>query len=462
MNPAAEVRPRAVKNNISMKQVFITAVLAVFTALAAAQSQSTAIFSDGKVQFSFNSDASRYVRITGLNQVWLRHTELNPGTTLYGSPLSSISDIGIRRLRFQVYGQLTDRVFFYTQFGQNNFSFRSPQYTGAFFHDAVTELRVHEDHLSMGAGLTGWSGLLRYASPAVGSILTLDAPLYQQATNGVNDQFLRKLSVYAKGKLGGLDYRVAVSRPMAVQNSPAGAFESISAGRTSFSTTPAKLQYQGYVMYQFLDRESNLIPYNTGTYIGKKKVLNVGAGFIQQSGAMWRLNAAGDTAASDMLLLGADVFYDTPLNGGKGTALTLYAAYSYYDFGANYFRNIGVMNPTTGVNAGGTVNGTGNNLPMIGTGSTLYLQGGFAFGNNIVTEGGKLQPYAAAQYSLYEALDEPMLMAEGGMNWFIHGDHNSKVSLNYQSRPVFDLNATGEVVEISRRGMVQLQYQLAF
>lgn len=446
-----------------MKQLFITAVLAVFAAIAAAQqSHVSPNFNNGKVQFNFNSDASRYVRITGLNQVWLRYTELNPGTTLYGSPLGSISDIGIRRLRFQLYGQLTDRVFFYSQFGQNNFSFRSPQYTGAFFHDAFTELRVHDEHLSVGAGLTGWSGLLRYASPSIGSILTLDAPLYQQATNGVNDQFLRKLSVYAKGKLGGLDYRVAVSKPMAVQNSPAGAFEDISAVRTSFSTAPAALQYQGYFMYQFLERESNLLPYNTGTYVGKKRIFNIGAGFIQQSGAMWRLTTTGDTAVSDMLLLGADVFFDVPLNTEKGTALTLYAAYSYYDFGPNYFRNIGVMNPATGVNANGTVNGTGNNLPIIGTGSTVYVQGGFAFGNNIITEGGKLQPYVASQYSLFEAFDGAMLMAEGGLNWFIHGDHNSKVSLNYQSRPVFDINATGEVLEVSRKGMAQLQYQVAF
>jgi hypothetical protein len=44
-------------------------------------------------------------------------------------------------------------------------------------------------------------------------------------------------------------------------------------------------------MYQFFDQEDNLLPYTTGSYLGKKKIVNLGAGFIYQPDAMWNLNA---------------------------------------------------------------------------------------------------------------------------------------------------------------------------
>jgi len=51
---------------------------------------------------------------------------------------------------------------------------------------------------------------------------------------------------------------------------------------TSFSTLPPKMVYQGYFMYQFLDQESNFGPGMAGSYLGKKKVFNIGAGFNYQ------------------------------------------------------------------------------------------------------------------------------------------------------------------------------------
>ena len=71
----------------------------------------------------------------------------------------------------------------------------------------------------------------------------MDAPLYQQATNDVSDQFVRKYSIYAKGKLGKLDYRVALSKPMSIS---ASSVQSAVIGPNSlFSNEPANLQTQG-------------------------------------------------------------------------------------------------------------------------------------------------------------------------------------------------------------------------
>ncbi|MBK8887144.1 MAG: hypothetical protein IPN46_11600 [Saprospiraceae bacterium] len=72
----------------------------------------------------------------------------------------------------------------------------------------------------VGIGLSGWSGLARFSSPSTSTIMGLDAPLFQQATNDVTDQFLRKLGVFAKGKFNKLDYRISITQPFAFQKSP--------------------------------------------------------------------------------------------------------------------------------------------------------------------------------------------------------------------------------------------------
>jgi hypothetical protein len=409
-----------------------------------------------QLRFNFTDDGKEYIKFTFLNQTWLRYTDANPGTMVNGYDKQQIFDIGLRRTRMQLYGQIFPRVFFYTQFGMNNFTYNSKQYQGAFFHDAVTEFKVIDKNLSIGGGLTAWSGLSRYASPSIGSILSLDAPLYQQTTNGINDQFLRKLSVYAKGKLGKLDYRVAITKPMATQNavSPIGALSV----NSDFNPMPAKIQTQGYFMYQFFDQEDNAIPYNAGTYLGKKKIFNLGAGAIYQPDAMWHLTSTGDTALSNMLLLGADAFLEIPLNKDKQNAITSYVAYNYFDLGPNYVRNIGAMNPANGVNANGSFNGSGNGFPAVGTGSTLYVQLAYLMKKELLGKG-TIQFYGATQLSKFDRLQDNVAMYEFGFNWLTNGTHNSKISLNYQTRPVF--NTTPGGIDYSHhRGMVQLQYQI--
>jgi hypothetical protein len=422
-----------------------------FTSFSQEQSQEAT-----ELKFKLNDDGSHYVKGTLLNQVWLRNTDMNPGTTINGYPKNNYTDLSIRRLRFQIIAQLTDKIFFYAQFGQNNFNFQSTKFTGAFFHDAIVEYAVLGQKLSIGGGLTGWSGLARYASPSIGSILTLDAPLYQQATNGVNDQFLRKLSVYAKGQVGKIGYRVALSNPMTVTGAQTTATNPNNAD-FSFSNEPAKMQMQGYVQYMFKDIESNLTPYTTGTYLGKKRVFNVGAGILYQPQAMWALSG-GQTIHKDMILAAVDIFYDAPLN--ENSAVTAYGAFSNYDFGEGYLRNIGVNNPANGI-SGPYPSGSGNSFSMIGTGATFYGQVGYLFGKNILTDDGKLQPFAAVQVSDYDVLHNPMTMLEGGLNYFINGSHNSKLSLVYQNRPTY-VAIAGENYVDTRKGMAILQYQIAF
>ncbi len=411
------------------------------------------------LRLNLSDDGKQFIQVTFLNQLWLRYNDSNPGTSVYGTAKPSTFDVSLRRTRIQLFGQLTDRVFFYAQFGQNNFNYLSARKAGTFFHDVIGEYAVVPGHLSLGGGLTAWSGLSRYASPSAGSILGMDAPLYQQATNDATDQFLRKLSIYAKGKLGKLDYRIALSNPMPIQTSTLA--PTAVTRNSDFSLDAPNKQVQGYFSYQFLDQEANLTPYSTGSYLGQKRVFNLGAGFITQPGAMAYLDAQGQVVNTAMNLLAVDVFYDAPVNREKGSAVTLYGTYARYDFGPGYIRNLGVNNPANGVMAGqGSFNGTGNAFPMIGTGDIFFGQAGYLLPKNRPTSC-QLQPYASLMMANYDRLASTMVSYDLGLNWFISG-HASKFSLNYQNRPIFGLAdaATGLAPHTGSKGSLVLQYQI--
>ncbi len=410
------------------------------------------VLKDGKL--SLNEDGSHYMKFTLLNQIWVRGMDYNPGTTVFGYAKAKGTDIGIRRYRVQFYGQLTDRVFVYSQFGENNFNHIGDRKAGFFVHDAIGEYALDKKKLSLGAGLTAWGGLSRFSSPSVGSILGVDAPLFLQSTNDVTDQFLRKLSIYAKGKLGKLDYRITMADPMAFQKG--SGYTANITKQSNFSSMPAKKQWNAYFMYQIKDQESNLTPYMAGTYLGKKKVFNIGAGLVYQPQAMWHQGAsATDTISTNMLQLAADIFYDTPVND-NGEAISFYGNATHFDFGPNYIRNLGAMNPTNGNSNPDILNGAGNNYPAYGTGTVLYAQMGYKLKDNLI---GKttLMPYASIQHANYERLNDPVNFIDAGVNWLLSG-HISKLTAAYQSRPIYNL--AGDKTD--RKGGLLVQYQVYF
>lgn len=249
-----------------------------------------------ELRFDLNSEGNHYLKATFLNQIWFRFDQSNPGTRVLNESAPHTFDIGLRRTRFQFYGQLTDRVFFYFQFGQNNFNFLS-QNAGnrkvrAFFHDAIGEYRISKgsEKLILGGGLTITNSLSRFSQPAIGSIATLDVPIFAQATVDQTDEFSRKLIMYARGQLGKLDYRIVLSDPFPITTNgqPLPALSN----NATFSQRGHHKQYQGLFVYNIFDKEGHVTPYMTGTYLGKKRVLNLEAGFITQSKATRRAKAS--------------------------------------------------------------------------------------------------------------------------------------------------------------------------
>lgn len=441
------------------KTIIFIGIICLYSISYSQESKKSILFPEFKR--TLNESGSHYIKATMVGQIWSRYTDFNPGTTLNGYANQVPFDIGIRRARVNFLAQPTDRIFFYAQFGQNNFNLTSKLNTGAFIHDFVGEYSILTKHLSIGTGLSGWSGLTRFSAPAAGSILGIDAPLYQQVTNGVTDQFLRKLSIYAKGKIGKIDYRIALSNPMTAQSNTTYSSK-ISSTQAMISPRPPQLQTQGYFNYQFFDQEDNTLAYTTGSYHGKKKILNIGAGWIHQNDALWLLSAPGDTTNVNMTLLGADLFTEIPLSE-KRNCISVYTAFTDFQMGKNYLRYLGVMNPSTGITGANTVSSAagGNAVPLIGTGQTIFTQIAYKFKDNLLPEQGSLQVYASAQISKYQALKDNMMLYEGGVNWLINGDHHSKLTVSYQSRPVYSKDTNGDNVMNTRRGMAVLQYQIS-
>lgn len=461
-----------------MKNWFINSiiVIAFFSISALAQKDSTAAAvkpDKTDLRWSFSEDGTRYIKFTGISQTWIRETLNNPGTTVNGHPEDMTFDIGMRRVRFQVIGQLSDRILFYAQFGMNNFSFMSERKFGFFIHDALGEYTFVPKILSFGAGLSSWKGPLRYSAPGVASFMGLDPPVYQQVTNDLNDQFVRNLMIYVKGKIGKLDYRVSLGKPFIVNNPnnptiPGGQagvplLGSLSNNKSTFTTRDASPQISSYFSYQFFDQEANQLAYNTGTYHGSKKIFNIGGGLQYQNNATWNTQDNGkggkDTVSTPLIFGGLDVFYDSYLNKEKGDGISIYAAWLYSNYGPNYIRNLGVMNPSDASAKLGQYGGYGgNSFPMNGTGNTFSTQIGYKFKNNFLGSFGTLMPYASFQASKFQLLNSTMVVFDIGLNWLIKG-HNSKFTFDYQNRPIYDLVTLDEN---GRRGMFILQYQISF
>jgi len=420
-----------------------------------------------ELRLKLNESGSHFIKATFLNQAWFRFNDSNPGTQVMGESASQTFDIGLRRTRLQLYGQLTDHVSFYFQYGMNNFNYLA-QNAGnrkieAFFHDALAEYKTSKTNnkLVLGGGLTITNGLSRFTQPSIGTIMSMDVPVFAQATVDQTDEFSRKLSLYARGQLGKFDYRLVLSDPFPITtNGTTTPITVVNSPYATYAQVGHHKQYQGFFMWNFFDKESHVTPYMTGTYLGKKKVLNLEGGFITQKDAMWTGDGVTNTF-HNMNLWSIAMFYDSPLNKEKGTAINAYVGYFNTNYGPGYLRYNNAMNPGSSVTGPYLAGSQGNAFPMFGTGTQVYSQVGYLMKKDLFGEGnGTLMPYATLQSAKLDRLDKQMNVYSLGVNWFIKG-HMSKITLDYQSRPVYELQGT-DLIRTDRKGQLVLQYQIFF
>ncbi|MBB1194132.1 porin [Flavobacterium sp. SOK18b] len=431
------------------------------------------------MKFNLNEDGSKFMRVIAWNQIWMRSSQMNPGTMIGGEATSTGTDIGNRRLRFLAYAQVSKRYMILTHFGINNQTFTNGGAAGSsgtgaygagkkpglFFHDAWNEYAVvlpekdKKFSMSLGAGLHYYMGLSRLTMASTLNFLTIDAPIFNWPLIENSDQFARQMGLFAKGKYGKLEYRLSYNKPYATNVVPTNTTTADNAVAVDNSGM-TKWSKAGYFEYQFLDQEANVLPFKVGSYLGTKKVFNVGAGFYNAPDAT-RSSVNSTINKHDITLLSADVFLDLPIGKKENKmAVTGYSVLYDYDFGPNYLRNVGIMNigsvdPNfTGSRA---ISGPGNAQPTIGSGTIWYTQAGILLPNKEAKPKIRIQPFGAVTYKNFDALTQSSTQFDVGSNFFLDG-HHAKITTQYSTRPVYtsSTNRSGSLGDF----VVQLQIYL--
>lgn len=328
--------------------------------------------------------------------------------------------ISLRRARLLTYSQISSRFLILTHFGLNNLNSDNLTPTGQgsnsqlFFHDFWGEFALTKNH-SIGAGLHYWNGISRANNQSTLNMLTLDNNRPSWSTLGLSDQFARHLGVYAKGKFGRLQYRVAVNEALTntLESDPVNQQSAVYSGKELFGKD-ANLIFQGYFDYNFLDQESIFLPYKVGTYLGTKKVFNVGAGFhLHPSGAAI-VDSNGETVGEDVSIFAVDVFYESSINS-KNDAVSGYLKFQNNQYGTDF-----ELGPYT-------------------TGNMFY--GHLGYYNNFL----KLQPYVSLQIRTIDAIDDNAQRLGLGANYYMSG-HHSKLSFEYSRESIGDEDAVNRFI----------------
>jgi hypothetical protein len=285
--------------------------------------------------------------------------------------------------------------------------------------------------------------------------MMIDAPIFNWPLIENSDQFARQFGLYAKGKIDKFTYRMHINKPFATNQTPS------LGGAAVDNNGKVAPSFGGYFDYQFLDQESNVLPFTVGNYVGSKKVFNIGAGFYTQKDGTLSQPTVALQKRHNINLFAADVFADIPVGIKKSNkANTAYSVFYNYDFGPNYLRTVGIMNlgvndPSfTGIRA---KEGAGDARYLLGTGKIWYTQIGFLTGKGKAEKPKvRIQPIAAYAYKKFEALAEGGHYYDAGTNFFLDG-HHSKITVQYSSRPLYN-PATNKTFK--RAGELLLQFQV--
>ena len=431
----------------------------------------------GGLKFNINPEGSKYMRFIVWNQIWLRSTELNPGTNIGDESVENFQDAGLRRLRLLAYAQISPRYMILTHIGINNQTFinggasgtagtggyGAGKKPGLFFHDAWNEYAVvlpqesKPFSLSIGAGLHYYMGLSRMTMSSTLNYLTVDAPIFNWPLIENSDQFARQMGLFAKGKYDRFEYRFSINKPFATNQTPVNVTSELNA-RAVDNNNSAQWSKAGYVEYQFLDKESNFLPFKVGSYLGTKKMFNIGTGFYTAPSAT-QTSVNGVKKEHPINLLSGDVFLDMPVGAKeKKMAITAYSVFYDYDFGPNYLRNVGIMNEgITQPNYTGSpaLAGPGNLQALIGSGNIWYTQAGILLPNKNAKPKVRIQPFGAYTYKNFDALDKSSNQFDIGANFFLDG-HHAKITTQYSTRPVY----TNPSAIDSNKGELIVQLQI--
>jgi hypothetical protein len=375
----------------------------------------------GGLKVKFNEDGSKYLRIISWAQVQANY---NTDQTFDGNGNeNSALNFNLRRARVLMFAQINKDFLILTHFGLNSLTAANmtPIGTGErsqlFFHDVWLQYSLGSDH-TVGAGLHYFNGISRANNQSTLNMLTLDNYRQAWSTIGLSDQFARHLGIFAKGKFGKLQYRVAINdatqASLDVRTAVAGE-SAVYNGRATLGSKAAGKTFAGYFEYHFLDEESNFLPYKVGSYLGGKKIFNVGAGFfLHPKGAVIDngTDIAPNLVGEDVSMFAVDAFYDAPV-GEDGSAITAYGVLQSNNYGRDYRHS------------------------AYGTGNMMYAHVGYVFKGDVLKT--RYQPYVSYGNHSYDAVNDSRNTLALGINAYMSG-HNSKLTLEYKNEKFGDVN----------------------
>lgn len=376
------------------------------------------------MKFNLNDDGSKYLRVISWAQFWTQYNSDRP-LDASGKEQADL-DFSVRRARILMYAQINKDFLILTHFGLNSLNANSLSPTGTgegsqlFLHDVWAQYSLGKNN-AIGGGLHYWNGISRMNNSSTLNILTLDNQRQTWATLGLSDQFARHIGVYAKGTFGKFQYRVAINEAstnnLQATVVPVNNGAATYTGRRLLGSKEAGKTFAGYFEYGFLDSESNFLPYKVGSYLGTKKVFNIGAGFFMHPDGAVIADNVGDLSGESVSIFGVDAFYDVPM-GTKGSALTAYALFQSADYGKDF--RLGTTYET---------------------GSMLHAHLGYMLPGKSKT---RLQPYLSFDDRKIDALNDNATQFGIGANAFFNG-HHSKLTLEYQTLKYATNNAVNTI-----------------
>lgn len=381
------------------------------TILKAQESEKEVDHSYKPLKLNLNEDGSKYIRFIMWHQIWAESNNFSDNSDFSVTP-------SIRRSRFLAYAQVSPNFLILTHWGLNSLTPNNLTSLGnngnapqLFLHDAWGEFKIAEE-LYVGGGLHYWKGMTRLSNQSTLNFMTLDQsrPFAHWHSLGNTDQFARHLGFYAKGTIGDkFQYRLAVNQRMNPANSLRGG-TSYNGDTTITLTGTGNGVIEGYFEYQFWDKESNKLPYKVGTYMGKKKVFNVGVGFFANPNGGLNVATGND---QNVLHFAGDVFLELPTESG---ALNAYASVMRFNYGEDFVAR------------------------WAGTGTNLYAHLGYFI------KSAKLMPYVAYQMGNYDGTTDNVSALNVGANYYING-HFAKATLEYHSI-LNQLSGAGDVSQV--------------
>jgi hypothetical protein len=393
-----------------MRTIYLVIICCIWIGLQNIYSQGSPDYNGG-LKVKLDEEGKKYFRLISWAQVQAIYNDNVPDD-------ASKLNFNLRRARILMYAQINEKFLILTHFGLNslNSSTLSPVGKGdgsqLFFHGVWAQYDLNKDH-SLGGGLHYFNGISRLNNQSTLNIMTLDNNRQSWATLGLSDQFARHIGVFAKGKFGKLQYRVAIND--AITNGldsrvPEDVGDAaVYGGKRLLGSKDAGKAYSGYFDYNFLDQESNFVPFKVGSYLGGKKVFNVGAGFfLHPKGSV--IFDGSELKGEDVSIFAIDAFYDASL-GDDGSAITAYATYQANDYGKNYL------------------------FSAYGTGNMIYSHVGYVIaGDKSKT---RYQPYVSFASNSYDAINDNRNILGIGINTYFSG-HNSKLTLEYKNQDFGD------------------------